>query len=373
MTTRYVSRISRLILLIYISYGCGLPSYAADRSDDVAANKTISHATQLRVNNSQEFRDLQAASNLNLGSVITREILIDRYPTFRSNLNWLNTQVQEMRPFVLGGEPTKPEKYTDVVGIMPYIPTSGLPKSLCTGVLISKNTVLTAAHCICDRVAKFVQFGSVVSSNSKAIAVKNSTIFSGIDCTKYRTLSDAQKTKELKGRDLAVLELNEEVPTELGIPRRIVDSTILSGWNQRSIRVVGYGLDERNQYGRKIHADIALVSARCSSEEADVFGCAPALEIVAQSKDFSTDTCNGDSGGPAYIYDQTSDHYYLVAITSRGLPSKPCGHGGVYELVSSQSATKFLAQKTDIMIGRGPRQKLSNKNASSDTSAANVR
>lgn len=352
---RYVNRISQFVLLICVSYSLGLSSYAAERDAGVAVNTTISHATQLRVNNSQGFRDLQTASNLKLRSVETREIQIDRYPTFRSNLNWLNQNADKR---VIGGQFTKPGKYTDVVGIMPYLPTSGLPQSLCTGVLISKTAVLTAAHCVCDGVTRYVQFGSVISNNSKVIAVKNSTVHSGIDCAKYRTLSDVQQTKELKGRDLAVLELNEEVPRELGVPRRIADSTILSQWDQRSIRVVGYGLydpHEDKSYGSKIHADVALVSPNCSSEEAAVFGCASGLEIVAQSKDFSTDTCDGDSGGPAYIYDRTTDHYYLIAITSRGLPGKPCGHGGVYGLVSSQAATKFLAQETNIMVGRGPR------------------
>lgn len=351
----YVNRSSQIILLFCISYGLGLTSFAAESDAGLARDQTTSQTTQLRLKNAQGFRNLQAASNLKLGSVVASEIKIDSNPTFRSNLNWLNHTTE---PRVIGGQFTKPGKYTDVVGIMPAIPTSALPKSLCTGVLISKTAVLTAAHCVCDGVTKFVQFGSVISIYSKAIAVKSSTVHVGVDCAKYRTLSDVQQTKALKGRDVAVLELNEEVPPELGVPRRIADSAILSQWNQRSIRVVGFGLyslDKDNSYGSKIHADVALVSAHCSGDDAAEFGCASGLELIAQSKDFSTDTCNGDSGGPAYIYDRISDHYYLVAITSRGLPNKPCGHGGIYELTSSQSVAKFLAQQTTIMVGRGQR------------------
>jgi secreted trypsin-like serine protease len=308
-------------------------------------------AKNLRLKITEGFRELPATSNLNLGNKQTAPLVIDSYPLFQSNLRQLNDQQADSR--VLGGQFTN--RYLDVVGIFPKIPQASLPSQLCSGVLISPNAVVTAAHCACDGVTHYVQFGATISGENQSYEIGDINVFPGISCETYRKVNDIQKTQILIGRDFAVLKLKTEVPQEVAIPRRIADATIFSQWNKVSVRVVGFGFDNNLTYGAKIHADVAVATPRCTPSESPFFGCAPDLELVAQSKDFLTDTCNGDSGGPAYIYDSKSDHFYLHAITSRGLPGQPCGHGGVYELTTSKSALSFLTNHANIKVGRGAR------------------
>src|SRR4029453_14849785 len=76
---------------------------------------------------------------------------------------------------------------------------------------------------------------------------------------------------------------------------------------------------------------VAVRSANCSlPADANRFGCHAQQNLVAGGFGFGgADSCNGDSGGPVY-YMGIDGKLYLAGLTSRGLPSLPCGGGGCY-------------------------------------------
>ena len=63
----------------------------------------------------------------------------------------------------------------------------------------------------------------------------------------------------------------------------------------------------------------------------EVLGFEGDLEFVAGGAGF--DSCNGDSGGPAYI--DVAGQRVVAGLTSRGTETarNPCGEGGIYTRV----------------------------------------
>ena len=66
------------------------------------------------------------------------------------------------------------------------------------------------------------------------------------------------------------------------------------------------------------------------SAQANRLGFDADLEFVAGRKQLGKDTCNGDSGGPAYI--RIGNTWKLAGTTSRATEDAThnCGDGGIY-------------------------------------------
>jgi secreted trypsin-like serine protease len=61
----------------------------------------------------------------------------------------------------------------------------------------------------------------------------------------------------------------------------------------------------------------------------------PATEFAAGAPFLDRDSCNGDSGGPAYV--QVDGEWHLAGATSRATASslRPCGDGGIYTRIDA--------------------------------------
>ena len=120
----------------------------------------------------------------------------------------------------------------------------------------------------------------------------------------------------------------------------------------RRIAIVGYGLitPAGTDENTRLHeAAVPVLDPLCVSD----LGCEDAVrpngEFTAGGR--GTDSCFGDSGGPAFL--ETAAGPALVGVVSRGLalPGQPCGNGGVYvradKVVSwAQSVTQRRFSRT---------------------------
>jgi hypothetical protein len=103
------------------------------------------------------------------------------------------------------------------------------------------------------------------------------------------------------------------------------------------VRVVGFGGTRANGRGNPAHdkrvGEASIDSWACTPLRANRLACNPRYEIVISGG--GSDTCNGDSGGPAL--DRDGDSWRLIAITASSLPTSPtrCGRGGIYTHVGS--------------------------------------
>jgi len=254
---------------------------------------------------------------------------------------------------IYGGAPVAAGAFPATVAISsgddPYTPR-------CTGVLIKRDVVLTAAHCICGVVARpdgvpdaHVYFGANPRVADSGVFYRITAYRSAIACSGTH-LRDSNR----ENMDLAVLRLknggNAKVtPAGYRPSAALIDGAV-------GYRVVGFGAIDQDaevfDYAKR-EAAVLAVSNACrgrkddkpnGTPDAEAYDCWPGAEIVAGQR-ASPDACNGDSGGPLLVSPEggstasPSTRFILAGIVSRGVYDSPraCGYGGVYERLTPQA------------------------------------
>jgi hypothetical protein len=222
-------------------------------------------------------------------------------PVFLANARKMISDRQR----IVGGVPTS--AYRDCVAIGD---ASGW---CCSGTLVAANVVVTAGHCDAGGCRDRILIGDDVNeASARIIGVR--------DAESHPDYDPPQPTS-----DLCVLILEDDVEVE---PRGLADSELLE--DASSIRLAGYGntdVDGSTGYGRRRMVDVPLAS------NDPKYGADPATEFVAGAPFLDRDSCNGDSGGPAYVH--SGNDWYLIGATSRATEStfRRCGDGGIYTLI----------------------------------------
>jgi secreted trypsin-like serine protease len=183
----------------------------------------------------------------------------------------------------------------------------------CTGTLVAPNVVVTAAHCHFGGCKDRVLVGADVDD----VAATVIGVASSHPHPDYGTAGP--------NSDLCVLVLDSDAGVA---PRAVADATAIE--DAMSVRIVGFGnvdTEGSTGYGKCRMVDVPLAAADPK------FGADPAMEFVAGAPFLDRDSCNGDSGGPAYV--QVDGDWYLAGATSRATASafRRCGDGGVYTSV----------------------------------------
>jgi secreted trypsin-like serine protease len=207
-------------------------------------------------------------------------------------------------PPVVGGTTTKPEQFPDVVAVL-------APDGACSGTLVAPDVVLTAGHCTSEItptmvVVDTIDYGKV---GGELIAVKSVHPY-----PKWETTYD-----------VGVLVLAHPARAK---PRAVARACNVE--SASTVRVVGFGLTSTAGTGNntRLHqAVLPIDDARCLESPDCNQAVAPDGEFVAGGA--GTDSCFGDSGGPAFVGTKAPA---LLGVVSRGLalPGRPCGNGGIY-------------------------------------------
>jgi len=206
---------------------------------------------------------------------------------------------------IFGGSQTDPGEFPDCVAV------GSSSNWCCTGTLIGRNVVVTAGHCEATCASR-IFIGTNVDSAGRVIKVKQAI--------RHPDYSQAGNRN-----DLTVLILAEDVKDVT--PRPIAASADIDAAS--FVRLVGYGFTEFGDFGVQNKVDVFIGSASCDTSQAQSkFGCNADKELVAGGN--GHDSCNGDSGGPAYVV--VGDKTYVAGATSRATRNSlhNCGDGGIY-------------------------------------------
>ncbi len=219
--------------------------------------------------------------------------------------------VANFNPLIVNGRPVKlGENYSK------YTVGLGSTEIICTGVIIDKNHIVTAGHCFDD-----VRHGKVYFGTDKTNFVFR-TIIDGTLHPDYCKNNCGTLTSK-DDNDISIVKFDGDLPAGFEPVTLAQKSSLVS---KISIHLAGFGA---NEHGGD-YEDILKVAQ------------APFVELNGQSE-FRTDetlagSCNGDSGGPAFI--SVNNQLQLAGITSRG--DGPCRKLGIYTIVSSFS--KWIAE-----------------------------
>lgn len=240
---------------------------------------------------------------------------------------------------------------------------------LCTGTLISKDVVLTAAHCVPQKATRLqVLFGTEISSilEGRAAPPQKLDIRSVAGAEVHPQYKAAMmEQRSIDQNDIALVKFAGSLPagyrpaTVLKSDealRRGVDVTV-AGFGFRKINV--FEIEAKGHNKKKLQQGLDDGSIICPEKsrvcfliEMENFGelysaVAPILgftetEIRLDESD-GQGTCSGDSGGPAFLL--KDGQYQVFGVTSRG--DIFCDGEGVYTSVVAHA--QWLARSLQAL------------------------
>jgi endonuclease G len=232
--------------------------------------------------------------------------------------------VAEALARIVGGTPVAPGAFPECAAIGRKN-ENGTFSWFCTGVLVHPRIVLTAGHC----------FNPTRPANVVAFSAEVLTELGGAEIVSARRmLQHPQYPTTQPLHDISVMILRRAATVA---PVRLATAAELAAAAKTTL--VGFGNDDvlsTRGFGTKREVTVPITHvARPGGPSLDdaeqEFGFESDLEFVAGGSGF--DSCNGDSGGPAYI--DVGGARVVAGLTSRATDTarNPCGEGGIYTRV----------------------------------------
>lgn len=239
---------------------------------------------------------------------------------------------------IVGGTETGIGDYPECALIGHRSP-NGTERWFCTGVLVHPRVVLTAGHCQLPQAPV-----NVVALNAHAVNDLDDAEIVGV-----KRVVVQPDYRLVPGNDISVLVLRREAETT-PCPAASEDEVTAAS----TVTLVGFGNNDANStkgFGIKREVTVPITALRRAAQgdldaEEQRWGFESDREFVAGGNGF--DSCNGDSGGPAYV--DTAQGRRVAGLTSRATAGvmRPCGEGGIYTRVDTQSG--FIG---DVMSAAG--------------------
>ncbi len=216
---------------------------------------------------------------------------------------------------VVGGEVASPDDYPSTVAL-----TDSTGEPFCTGTLVAPKTVVTAAHCL-DQGSGDVWVAYGVTHPASLSQSELHEVVKALPHPDYDPM--AKKDPDGMGlvNDIGVVVLKEPIAGAKVTPVLPPDEIDPMLYPNRDIHIAGYGIYEMPWTSGDLYKAVTPHVRHVDTE-------------MLAGKPGKPDTCNGDSGGPAYVL--KGCELWLVGVTSRAWAKSTdyCGDGGLYTLAS---------------------------------------